>query len=162
MRECIKKNEYFQGFTIIEILVVVTIIIILAAIAIPYGSIFLAQNQLQDSTLNIIDSLRRTQSRAMSGMGEETWGIHFTNTSYTLFQGSSYDPVDPDNEVNDLSNVVRISSISLNGGGDDVIFNRVFGDTNNFGMIVLDDQNSDSQATISINEVGMIDYDYNL
>lgn len=155
----IKNN---RGFTMVEMLTVVGIVVIIAAVALPYGSIFLAQSRLQETTLNIVDALRRTQSRSMSGMGGEPWGVHFANTEITLFKGTSYDSGDYENEIIDLPEISQINTISLNGGGDNVIFNRVIGDTSYWGTIVIDDKNSDAQATVTISEVGLIEYDYNL
>lgn len=154
------KNN--RGFTMVEMLTVVGIVVIIAAVALPYGSIFLAQSKLQETTLNVVDALRRTQSRSMSGMGGEPWGVHLASTDITLFRGAAYDSGDYENEVIDLPEISPINTISLNGGGDDVIFNRIIGDTSEWGTIVVDDANSDAQATITISEVGLIEYDYNL
>jgi prepilin-type N-terminal cleavage/methylation domain-containing protein len=160
MKDNIYKNS--RGFTMVEILTVVGIVVIIATVALPYGSTFLAQNRLQESTLNIVDALRRVQSRSMSGMGGEPWGVHFTSADITLFKGTSYSPGDDYNELIELPDISTISTISLNGGGDDLIFNRVIGDTSEWGTIVIDDANSDSEATVTISGVGLIEYDYNL
>lgn len=146
----------------VEILTVAAILVIIAMVALPYGGIFLAQNRLPESTLNIVDALRRAQSRSTSGMGGEPWGVQFESARIIIFKGNTYNPNDVDNEAIDLMSVTQVDSINLNGGGDAVIFNRIIGDTDQWGSIILRDKNSDAEATVSVSEVGLIEYEYNL
>lgn len=141
----------------VEFILVVALIGILALIAAPYGSRFIGQNELDQRTLEAVDTLRRAQSSSMNGRGGEPWGVHFSSDSFTLFRGDSYNASDPDNETVNLPTRISVSSISLNGGGNDVIFTRVFGDTTNYGFVVFDDGETDKYNTITINQAGLID-----
>jgi len=153
------NNNYFKsGFTVVEFILVVTLIGILALIAAPYGSRFIGQNELDQRTVEAVDTLRRAQSSSMNGRGGDSWGVHFSTDSFALFKGESYNPSDPDNETVELPSRISVSTISLNGGGNDVIFARIFGDTTNYGFVVFEDLESDKYNTVTINQAGLIDY----
>ncbi|MBI2011562.1 prepilin-type N-terminal cleavage/methylation domain-containing protein [Candidatus Daviesbacteria bacterium] len=91
-----KKN----GFTIVEILITITIIGILTLIAIPNFRKFNKEQLLRNFATDLIYNLRKAQINAQSGVKcpdgnpSVTWGINFlANSSYELIatcEGSNY------------------------------------------------------------------------
>jgi len=68
-------------------LVVVTIIGILAGMAIPTFSLFARRQALNQSAENIASDLRAAQSQAISSVDGRCWGVHLTEgaANYTVF-----------------------------------------------------------------------------
>ena len=60
-----------KGFTFVEFLLVMTIIVVLLALTIPLGIRFYKSQQLDATTEEVIQSLRRAQLKSMS-QAEET------------------------------------------------------------------------------------------
>lgn len=146
-----------RGFTLIEGLLSIAIIAILGVLATSYGAASLSRNELRESALQTVDQLRRAQYQTMSGYLDSQWGVHFSATGFVFFKGSSYNAADPDNEPFDFAANVRFTSIGLNGSAVDVVFNRVRGDTAQYGSLVLTDSTANETKTVTVSEVGLID-----
>lgn len=159
MEKTKNKRVYKQaGFTLIELVLVFLLIGIISAFLVPVLLDDFVESELKDAQYQIVDRLRVAQANSMFGKGNSEWGVHFDTTSMTFFKGSTYNPVDPDNEVIAFGSTVSLSGISLNGGGDDLIYNKVYGDTDEYGTITILESNSGNTRTVTVNEVGMVDY----
>mgnify|MGYP001612319785 CR=1 FL=1 len=125
-----------SGFSLIEILVIISVMAVLITIgALDYN--FFRQRLEIDTTANqIISVLRLARNLTMGSNNGLTYGVHFENNQYVLFDDSVYAPAAPDNKIYALSAGVEIYGIVLTGGSD-VIFNRIEGTTDNDGYIQL-------------------------
>ncbi|HEY4490196.1 MAG TPA: prepilin-type N-terminal cleavage/methylation domain-containing protein [Candidatus Paceibacterota bacterium] len=124
------------GFTAIEILISVAI---LAALAILTFSSFssLSQSQiLEKESLNVLSAIEKARSMTLSSEKDSVWGVRFDTDSVVIFK-ENYSSGDPDNITIDLNSGVTISSTNLNGGGSSVIFEKLTGETQNFGTTTL-------------------------
>lgn len=149
------KNR--KGFTLVEIIIVLSLTGLLVLISYPVWGQNIRSAQLKNNTIALVDTLRSAQAKAMFRKGNSRWGVHLESNKFILFKGSSYNPADPDNIETILPSYIVISS-SLNGGGVDIIFNKVLGNTNNFGTITLTDNGTANTKSVIINQEGMIDY----
>ena len=93
----------------------------------------------------------------MNGQQDGVWGVYFTSDSFVLFLGPTYIAEADDNIPTVLSSSMTISNISLNGGGTDVLFDDPYGDTDEYGSLLISDVTTSKTKTISINEMGMVD-----
>ncbi len=133
-----------KGFTLVEIMIVVAIMGILMAGAIPSFNSYNRSQVLAQAVRNVRSDLRTAQNFSISGADGKVWGIHFTSLSktYHLFKctpgtpdGGSrseyrYNPGNPTaypdcslSKTQDMSSTTRINSSDA-----DIAFESVGGD----------------------------------
>lgn len=153
----ILKNK---GISVIEILIVVSIIGILAAIVLPSLSLFRREQTLNNTTGDVVSLLNSARNNTISSLSSNNYGVHFQSDRATYFTGSVFNSGDATNVplVFDSSvTIPSINGINLNGGGSDVIFTRLTGDTPNYGTIIVAlTSDSTRKKTISISKTGSI------
>lgn len=141
-----------RGISLIEYLLVVIGISILFVFVLAISLDFYKDQQLQNYTQEILQSLRRAQLKSMSVELDSNFGVYITDNKYTLFKGNFYNEIGRDtqyDEVFDLSGLITIQD-----SPKEVIFSRIEGNPNTAGSIIL---NSDNQSrVITINEIGRI------
>ena len=149
-----KKHTF--GFSIIEILIVVAVLGLLAVVGIRVLSNFKNTTNLSTSIENGVSSLVDARSKTLSSKNGNQHGVHFESGKLTFFVGTTYSASDPENEEVLLPSVVEISTISLNGGGSDIIFKKLTGDTDQYGSVTFRIKDQVSQTrTISVPITGI-------
>lgn len=126
-----------NGFSLIEILLVLGLLIILVGFAIPTFRYFNSGANLKKSAGEIIGALRAAQSKTMASEGANQWGVYFSTSTnqYVLFQGANYGSRNTSfDEPHDLSLQTEIYQTDL---GQEVVFDRVTGKTNFTGSLSL-------------------------
>ncbi|MDO8265099.1 MAG: prepilin-type N-terminal cleavage/methylation domain-containing protein [Candidatus Parcubacteria bacterium] len=131
-----------KGFSLIELIIVVAILLILAGIGVAGFRVFEKISDLGNDTEEIISVLRMAQNKTLSSESASQWGVYFNASSspnkYILFKGASYADRDPaSDESHDILGRVEIESININGGSSEIVFNRLSGAANLNGNIVL-------------------------
>lgn len=126
-----------RGFSLIEILIALAVVAILASMTIVGFRYFQNRVSLDNNVLQIVSALELARNRTISSLDENYYGVHFSTTSYVVFPGPSYDPVNAANEIHDIPALLEIFSINLNGGGQEIIFDRLTGRTSQPGQIGL-------------------------
>lgn len=81
-----------QGVTLIELLLVLSIIAVLGTATTPFLSRFVTANNLDTTRDNVIGTIRKAQQYAMDGKNDATWGACVTGTNIRLFQGTCTTP----------------------------------------------------------------------
>ena len=155
----IKKNK---GISLIEILIVVGLIAIISAIAGLNLSQFHNQQVLRNTTEDVISLLNEARNDTISSKNSNTYGIHFQTDRAILFifTGTTFN-------INDSSNVSVIfdtaviipttGGINLIGGGSDIVFDRLTGETAKYGTIIIRlTNNATSQKIVTISKIGVI------
>lgn len=136
-----KPLENSSGFTLIEILVVVSILVVLGAISIPAFDAFLKSSDVDNGMQEFQAVLRLAQSKTVSSENESQYGV-FIDTSvsphkYVIFKGVSYVTRDTAfDQLFWLSKTTEFSGISL-GGGNEVVFNRLTGYATQSGSVSI-------------------------
>jgi len=144
-----------KGFTLIEIMLSVTIIIFLAVLVLPTSVSFYQTQQLDAATDGVIQSLRRAQLKALS-QGDNNFGVYVGSgqtSQYFLFTGNSYEDR-TDEEIFEISNSISFSGVS------EVLFSKTQGKPilTGTGNDIILTQNTQTK-TININEVGRINFE---
>lgn len=149
-----------RGITVLELIIVISIIAVLSAIIFLNLSKFRSEQSLQGTTSDIISLLNKARTDTISSKNSTNYGVHFETNRAVLFTGSSFTEPNVTNEQINLDSSVLIpvsGGINLNGGGSDVIFTRISGDTANYGTIIVRlSSDATRQVTITINKTGIV------
>ncbi len=162
MKIFIKKK---RGFTLVELILVITISVVVFAATFVVQNRFLVDTYLDTHTEDVLQTLRLAQMRSITRYKDDTWGVYFNedpggiNDHFVLFKGASYASRDTDFDViTDLPDAISLSEITFTGGGNDMVFSKLTGETNTFGTLKISD-NLDGDHTISVNNLGLIQAD---
>jgi Tfp pilus assembly protein FimT len=152
----LKKQQ--TGISALEIVIVIGILGVILNIVIGSFSSFRNSSILQVGTEDIVSLMMQSRSDALSSKDDSVYGIHFETNNVVTFKGGVYSPSDPDNHVVSLDSRIQVSNIVLNGGGSDVVFNRLTGKTNQFGTIKITAVSaSETFKTITVYSTGLVD-----
>ncbi len=154
------KNNY--GFTLVEVMIVMAIFTILAALVV----VNLTRPQLQaslDSALGtLLADIKAQQLKAMVGNSEgagsaQQYGLFFASSSYTLWHGTSYSSTSTNNFVVPLGGDIALANVTW--PTSTLLFARRSGEVVNF----VNGQNSlivqvpgGQQQTITVNRYGVL------
>ncbi len=140
------------GFTLLEVLLSVTIIGILLGLSVPVYETFVRRNDLDITTQSIAVMLRRAEVYARSVKSDNAWGVAIQSGVVTLFQGTNFAGRDTAfDETLTLPGTVTPSGLS------EVQFAKFTALPNTTGNITLTSTET-SIRTININAKGTIDY----
>jgi prepilin-type N-terminal cleavage/methylation domain-containing protein len=126
-----------RGFTFIETLVAIAVLALLAAIAVNGLSSFQKSGELLRSADIVAGVLRDARGRTLASRNNSAYGVHFDAESVVLFAGAIYNSGAASNEVTLIPARTAISTITLVGGGDDVVFGRLSGEVTPTGTITI-------------------------
>lgn len=147
-----------DGFTLIELLISIAVIsIISTSLFLGYGAV--SRNaELKTTTFKVVDVLNLARTRTLASLGASNYGVHFEQTQYALFKGSTYNASDPSTIFYLLPASLEIANVTLAGGGADVVFDRLTGKTAQSGSLAVRLVSSPSTLrTISIIASGRAD-----
>jgi len=150
-----------KGFTLVEILIVIAILLVLIAIAFPTFRFFQSESGLNNSTEEIINTLRLAQSKTLASEGADRWGVYFSTSTafdqYILFQGENYaSRVTSADKIYSLPQSVEIYDVNLTGEPE-VVFDRLIGSTGQPGNLsVRLKENHTKNQTIYIENSGQV------
>lgn len=152
-----------------EVIISVAILATLASSVIISFFGYQRNIELESAAKAIVKTLRDAQSRSISGKDFKNWGVYFdgANNKFVLFrdEGGGYATAAV-KEENYPSNFVKISSITLNGGGSETVFSKPKGNTSQYGTAngnntavkIEQANNSSSYKNIIITSLGAIDF----
>ena len=133
-----------------ELIVVIGAAIVIAAFTMPIGFRFFQTQRLDETTMDILGTLRRANSQAMSQKNDSAFGVKFLPGLYTLFQGDSY-ALRALSYDEDFNLPVGISVIGI----DEINFSKLNGTPSFTGAFSIN-SGSDSES-ININAYGKIE-----
>lgn len=146
------KRKLFSGFTLIEVLLSLSLIGIIFSMAAPYYQTFQVRNDLDVATNTIVQSLRRAQLLSQAQDGDMNWGVYVQAGSIIVFKGVSYVLRDVNyDEVFDLPTSINSSGIA------EVVFSKMYGLPQSIGTFTLTSTANETRNII-INEKGMVNF----
>ena len=142
-----------KGFTLVEFLVALGILLFLGI-----SAVLLLKNQslgnLESDAEAIASRLSEAQSRAIAGVENRQWGIHFENTAnpfYALFNGPSYSAA---STTYYLSAFVEFQS-PASGTSTDIIFTKLSGTISAATSVIIRLKSNTTQTkTVTVSSQG--------
>jgi Tfp pilus assembly protein FimT len=132
----ISKPKFTTGFTLIETLLVVGIIVVVFSFSVPYGLNFYKNQLVNETQINIIDALERARHSAILQKNDSNFGLALNkienSNSYVVFQGADYD-----NRVTDQDDIYPVISEVVFSGLGEVVFSKLTGLPSATGTIVI-------------------------
>lgn len=140
-----------RGFLLIELIIVIAFMAIISTISWPFYNNFLAKTRADNSARDIIEVLRRTQTKAQGSEASTAWGVHVESDRVTLFSGASWNTR---NSAYDEKQTMP-SGVILNSSSTDIVFEKN-GKTVVASSITITGPDANAK-TITISSEGVID-----
>lgn len=152
----VKSPAGKRGMTALEIVVALSIIVLVGAlITIPFIR-FKNSQLLVSSSEQVVSALREARANTLAAKNDTVHGVHFESGRFVIFQ-TSWSEGAAGNVETYFQSPVYLPTISLSGGGSDVLFTRLTGKTSQPGTLVLQlNGNASSQKTITIDASGAV------
>ena len=149
-----------KGFTLIEILIAVGIMALLFGLSAQPLLTFYRNIRFQGAVENVLTMLDEARKSTLSSYNSSQYGVHFETNRVVLFRGATFTEPNPENEEYNFSDIIEISTISLAGGVDDVIFERISGETSATGTIEVSLlAGSTTSKLITVHGSGLVEVD---
>lgn len=139
-----------RGITIIELLLVISVVAIISATAVPISSNMLIRNYHRDSRDELISQLFTARINAITNKENTDWGVNTTAHQITLFKGVNYASRDTNfDKTFETPNSITVST-------SEIVFQQNTGNVDSPPSFNVSSTLGDSYS-ISINQVGNID-----
>ena len=149
------KNK--KGVSAIEIVIAIGILAALLALITPPFLNYRQSGIVELTAQNIVSQLSEARRLTLSSEGDSRYGVRLELSTSTLFKGASFQYGNLLNKVFVFDKGVTLSPIVLNGGGTDVIFNRLTGATGGYGTATVSSVSNPSRSkNIIIEKTGLI------
>ncbi|MBU2213642.1 prepilin-type N-terminal cleavage/methylation domain-containing protein [Patescibacteria group bacterium] len=137
-----------KAFSLLELLLVLAVIVVIAAVAIPMYRDYLIRNDLDLAEQQTIQMLNSAQARSRAGLENSSWGVSIAEN--TIYKGLNYTNRDPAyDEVHSFSPNITISGLT------ETTFSRLYGIPDRKGTIVLTAINGDTRE-ITVSDDGLL------
>ncbi len=140
-----------QGFTIIEMLLVVAVMMIITVVAAPLYANLNNSNQLDAASSILVQDLYQAQTFSRNRSRDTSWGVAVNGQVITLFSGTSYATRDT---ASDITYIVP-SAIQLSGTNQ-IVYSKLYGlptTTGSFGLTA-----NGKTINVTVNNKGMVEY----
>ncbi|MEK7558366.1 MAG: prepilin-type N-terminal cleavage/methylation domain-containing protein [Patescibacteria group bacterium] len=133
---------YNRGVTAVELLLVLSVLAIIFTIAISPFSSFRDTQSLNSAAIQIVSLLNEARSATVASKESSQYGVHFEIGRAVYFKGTMFSEPSSYNKEIILDASIEVSVITLEGGGNDVVFEQLTGETSNYGSITLEAKGS--------------------
>lgn len=148
----IRRPGFHSGFTLIEILLSIAILVILFGVLSPVYGYFFNRNNLDLAGQQLVQDLRRAQTLARGMQNDNNWGVYITGSSTTIFEGATYA-----NRNISYDEITNFNGNILASGTTEIVFLKSTGMPLTIATIILSSPNNET-LNVSINSQGTINY----
>jgi prepilin-type N-terminal cleavage/methylation domain-containing protein len=147
-----------KGFTLIEVMIVAVIIFILTGIVLTTFVTYNKTQALDKDTETIVETLRQARSLTLASKNAAAYGVHFASSTVTLFTGPTYSLSNTSNQVFNLQTSDIVVDLNLVNESTNVIFNKLTGETNQSGTVIISSAVLSKTKTVTIYKTGTIQF----
>lgn len=146
------------GFTLVELVLVVAILALISTLVLTSLSEFRIARSMEATTETVFTAIETARTRTITGVNDSQYGIHLQADGLVLFVGTVYSSGASTNESFPVSENLEIdmASVSLAGGGNDIVFERITGQTDDYGTFVVQTPDGDHQETFEVLKTGIV------
>ncbi len=149
--------KYFtrSGFTALEIVIVISILGVLIATIIPSFVTFRQKSILNTETMELLTTINRARLLSVSSKNDNQFGVYFESGKIVLFQGTTYVATSTTNEEHIFDLSLTIATTTINGGGSEVVFQKITGATTQNATTTLLVTGTTASTTVLILQTGV-------
>lgn len=152
-----EHSQSRKGITVVELIIVLAVVGVISLVAFSPLVRFRDNQVLVATTEQIVSLIYAARTNTIASKDAAQYGIHFESGRVVLFKGAAFTEPSANNKELALPPSIRISTISLNGGGTNIVFDRLVGTIAQFGTVVLTlKSNASSTRTIAIEQTGTV------
>ena len=151
-----KKEKMRKGFTLLELIVVMAVMSILLVISLTSLYSLNTSQAFKQDVIAVVSALRQARALTIASYDNSQYGVHVETSRAVLFKGNSYSVSDPENVTYPLHQFVQVNVV-LTGGENDVIFQRLSGNTTQSGTITMFPEDNSASSVINIFSTGIIE-----
>lgn len=149
-----------KGFTLTELLIVIGIFAIIAAVAVPIYGNWQTMAQSDEAASAIIQNLRLAKTRSEAGLNNAPHGIYLevnesTDDTFTIYQGNSYASRNTDYDQETI--LASALNLTTTLAGNEINFTKGLGEPSATGTITIVHEATNETIIISINSSGVIE-----
>ena len=148
-------NSAPRGFSALELVIVTAILALLLATIVPSFMNFRRNSILNTETQELVTVINRARLLSVSAKNDQQFGVHFESGKVVLFQGGTYSVGATTNETHSFNPLVILSPIVINGGGSELLFEKVTGATSQNATTTLLVVGTTSSTTIVVLPTGV-------
>ena len=156
MRTRVFPYSFHRGFTLLEIIIVIGILGILLSVVMPSFMNFRRNSLLNVETMELMTLINRARILAVSSKNDQQFGVHLQADKAVLFQGGTYNAGDVTNETHTFATGITLSTIVINPGVSEIIFDKVTGATANNATTTLLVTGTTASTTVLVYPTGIV------
>lgn len=137
-----------SGFTFVELILVISIVLVVGAFSSVYFSNFLNKNAVSNARDSLMGQLRKAQMYSMVGRENTGWGVALSGSNLVLFAGNTYAT-----RNTAFDETTRINSSVSFSGFSEIDFFRLTGSPSATGTIGI--SNVNSSKSLNVNSEGL-------
>lgn len=145
------SNKY-NGFSLIEILLVVTLFALISAMTIPFGIDFLSRDRVSITRDILVNSARTAQHNAINMRDDDDWGIEILQEEIVVYKGNDYATRD-----SAYDSVTSIPSGVAISGSQGVFYKKLDGEPSTTATFTISGA-SNSGSAVQIDQYGKVTY----
>ncbi len=145
------KSKYNKGFTLIEVIITLGIFSIISTFTLLASMDFWRSYSFRSERNLIVGILQKARSQSLSNINQSSHGVYIGTNQYVIFEGSTYSPTDPKNEVYESASAINHSGMT------EVVYEQLSGKTSTTGGNLTLTYGV-NQSIISTNNAGQINW----
>ncbi len=146
------SQSSYRAFTMIEIALSLSILLIIFTMTIPAYHKFMVRNDTDIAVMTLVENFRRAQVLSQITDGDSSWGVHVATGSILLYKGINYATRDQAYDED-----ASVSASIVFSGLNDVLFSKQTGMPQSTGTTTLTSTTNEVR-NVTINQKGMVDY----